>query len=225
MLLEITTLVICWNIVIADIRKKTKFRSRLLLNGVYFECCSNAKYEKLPVISVNGSRRAISVERDVTSGAGNDFGWNLEIEIGPRSENILEGEWDRKGKRPIGVTVLPKVADLSALSNLLQLSIRLLSFRLPNKCDTLLTNASTPSHLETFIIWKPWNLKSMQSSSQGRMNLMCANEHCCDLMLWLQRCHSPWSSLVEWGEGLYLPNCQVNLVIALYILSQLFLSS
>ena len=32
----------------------------------------------------------------------------------------------------------------------------------------------------------------------------------------------PWSSLVEGGEGLYLPNCQTNLVIALYALSLLF---
>ena len=27
----------------------------------------------------------------------------------------------------------------------------------------------------------------------------------------------PWSSLVEGGEGLFLPNCQTNLVIALYM--------
>ena len=32
----------------------------------------------------------------------------------------------------------------------------------------------------------------------------------------------PGSSLVEGGEGLYLPNCQTNLVIALYTLSLLF---
>ena len=32
----------------------------------------------------------------------------------------------------------------------------------------------------------------------------------------------PWSSLVEGGEGLYLPNCQTNLVIALDALSLLF---
>ena len=31
-----------------------------------------------------------------------------------------------------------------------------------------------------------------------------------------------WSSLVEGGEGSYLPNCQTNLVIALYTLSLLF---
>ena len=31
-----------------------------------------------------------------------------------------------------------------------------------------------------------------------------------------------WSSLVEGGEGSYLPNCQTTLVIALYALSQLF---
>ena len=32
----------------------------------------------------------------------------------------------------------------------------------------------------------------------------------------------PWSSLVEGGgEGLYLPNCQTNLVIAIYTLSLL----
>ena len=31
----------------------------------------------------------------------------------------------------------------------------------------------------------------------------------------------PWSSLVE-GEGLYLTNCQTNLVIVLYTLSLLF---
>ena len=35
--------------------------------------------------------------------------------------------------------------------------------------------------------------------------------------------HYPWSSLVEGGEGLYLANCQTNLVIALYtLLSLLF---
>ena len=32
----------------------------------------------------------------------------------------------------------------------------------------------------------------------------------------------PWSSLAEGGEGSYLPNCQTNLVIAIYTLSQLF---
>ena len=32
-----------------------------------------------------------------------------------------------------------------------------------------------------------------------------------------------WNSLVEEGERLYLPNCQTNLVIALYTLSLLFL--
>ena len=32
----------------------------------------------------------------------------------------------------------------------------------------------------------------------------------------------PWSSLVEGGEGTCLPNCQTNLVIALYTLSLLF---
>ena len=32
----------------------------------------------------------------------------------------------------------------------------------------------------------------------------------------------PWSSLVEGGEGSFLPNCQTNLVIALYTLSLLF---
>ena len=32
----------------------------------------------------------------------------------------------------------------------------------------------------------------------------------------------PASSLVEGGEGLHLPNCQTNLVIALYTLSLLF---
>ena len=31
-----------------------------------------------------------------------------------------------------------------------------------------------------------------------------------------------WSSLVEGGEGSYLPNCQTNLAIALYTLSLLF---
>ena len=31
-----------------------------------------------------------------------------------------------------------------------------------------------------------------------------------------------WSSLVEGGEGLYLPNCQMTLVIALDALSLLF---
>ena len=34
--------------------------------------------------------------------------------------------------------------------------------------------------------------------------------------------HEPWCSLVEGCEGLYLPNCQTNLVIALYTLSLLF---
>ena len=34
--------------------------------------------------------------------------------------------------------------------------------------------------------------------------------------------YQPWSSLVEGGEGSYLPNCQTNLVIALYTLSLLF---
>ena len=32
----------------------------------------------------------------------------------------------------------------------------------------------------------------------------------------------PWNSLVEGGGGSYLPNCQTNLVIALYALSLLF---
>ena len=32
----------------------------------------------------------------------------------------------------------------------------------------------------------------------------------------------PWGSLVQGGEGLYLPNCQTNLVIDLYTLSLLF---
>ena len=32
----------------------------------------------------------------------------------------------------------------------------------------------------------------------------------------------PWNSLVEGGEGLYLPNCLTNLVIALYTQSLLF---
>ena len=32
----------------------------------------------------------------------------------------------------------------------------------------------------------------------------------------------PWSSLVEGGEGSYLPNCQTTLVIALDALSILF---
>ena len=31
-----------------------------------------------------------------------------------------------------------------------------------------------------------------------------------------------WSSLVEGAEGLYLPNCETNFVIALYTLSLLF---
>ena len=31
-----------------------------------------------------------------------------------------------------------------------------------------------------------------------------------------------WSSLIEGGEGLYLPNCETNLVIALYTPSLLF---
>ena len=34
--------------------------------------------------------------------------------------------------------------------------------------------------------------------------------------------HKPWSSLVEGGEGLYLPNCQTNLVFALHAPSLLF---
>jgi len=34
--------------------------------------------------------------------------------------------------------------------------------------------------------------------------------------------YQPWSSLVEGGEGSYLPNCQTNLVIALYTLSLMF---
>ena len=32
--------------------------------------------------------------------------------------------------------------------------------------------------------------------------------------------YESWSSLVEGGEGQYLPKCQTNLVIALYTLSQ-----
>ena len=34
--------------------------------------------------------------------------------------------------------------------------------------------------------------------------------------------HRPWRSLAEGGEDSCLPNCQTNLVIALYTLSQLF---
>ena len=30
------------------------------------------------------------------------------------------------------------------------------------------------------------------------------------------QCRNPWIALVEGGEGSYLPNCQTNLVIALY---------
>ena len=40
--------------------------------------------------------------------------------------------------------------------------------------------------------------------------------------LWSELTHHPWSSLVERGEGSYLPNCKTNLVIALYTLPLLF---
>ena len=33
---------------------------------------------------------------------------------------------------------------------------------------------------------------------------------------------NPWTSVVEGDEGSYLPNCQTNLLIALYKLSLLF---
>ena len=35
-------------------------------------------------------------------------------------------------------------------------------------------------------------------------------------------CFLPWSSLVEGDEGLYMPNCQTNLVIAIHAPSLLF---
>ena len=42
----------------------------------------------------------------------------------------------------------------------------------------------------------------------------------CYWLLWIA---TEWSSLVEGGEDSYLPDCQTNLVIALYTLSLLFL--
>ena len=61
-----------------------------------------------------------------------------------------------------------------------------------------------------FPLWIKWVF------SEARLNSILLVIWRCDLTI------QPWSSLVEGGEGSYLPNCQTTLVIALDSLSLLF---
>ena len=86
--------------------------------------------------------------------------------------------------------------------------LRLLSF-LPLRMSDYLTQAL---YVDTFVE----TLKLIKSEDmRGGISLKLA----CPGSVTLSQ---PWSSLVEGGEGLYLPNCQTNLVFALYTLSLLF---
>ena len=79
-----------------------------------------------------------------------------------------------------------------------------------------------------FILRFYFNKNHIQTKSQSDSNsIHCSRRQACWPLDHHQGSltHYPWSSLVEGGEGLYQPNCQTTLVIALDALLLLFVFS